>query len=279
MSKINKAADYNKLLEQQANGKLLKKILQYPLMAQIKYDGNYTVTEVIDGEVYHTTSGGLRYRSTDNASDSFKNAIEGFYLAERIACRGILGDRVRCTLRGPKADQTSTGHNYKVFGYLTHKEYNQGRAEIPRELMDCGLPDHMIVTNKVIYNKQELDDYLKEVVSLGYEGLMLYQPDFIWKDTKSRTISLCKYKKRRTADLRCIGTNDGEGKYVGLIGSLSLQDNDGRIVSVGSGLSDWDRNRLPSEFVGKVIEIEFEQIIDTYIQPTFITIRDKEEID
>ena len=104
---------------------------------------------------------------------------------------------------------------------------------------------------------------------------MLYQPDFKWEDTKSRRVDLCKYKKRRTADLLCIGTTEGEGKYEGQLGSLVLRDNSGRVCNVGSGLDDDDR--LLDDWIDKVIEIEFEQIIDTYIQPTFIRVRDDKD--
>ena len=115
---------------------------------------------------------------------------------------------------------------------------------------------------------------------MGYEGIMLIDPGWMWQNTKSRKINFCKYKKRRTADLKCIGINYGTGKYTGFIGSLKLQDNSGRIVDVGSGLSDTDRHCDVSHFVSKIIEIEFEQIVATYIQPTFVRVRDdKKESD
>ena len=91
-----------------------------------------------------------------------------------------------------------------------------------------------------------------------------------------------KLKYRPTADLLCIDVEQGEGKYTGMIGSLVLQDMTGRVVKVGSGLSDFDRTMLSGHFINSIIEIEYEQIMDTYIQPTFIRVRDdktKEEID
>jgi DNA ligase-1 len=129
----------------------------------------------------------------------------------------------------------------------------------------------------MIATHEELDEFLKTVCNQGYEGLMLKQLDWKWKRTSSRTVDLCKYKKRRTADLLCTDATEGEGKYVGKIGALVLQDSIGRIVSVGSGLSDTDRAKSPTTYIGKVIEIEYEQIIDTYIQPTFIQVRDDKD--
>ncbi len=286
MTKIKKSLDYNKLLQQQAQGKLLKKILNYPLMAQTKYDGNYTVTEVRDGRIRHYTSGGLVYTHT-TFEPLFIGVMDGYYLAERIAKEGQLGQRRYCALTGPKSNQKSTNHTYKVFDYITPDDYAAGvssRDYSDRYIQLCnsGIDKESIVEFDLILTKESLYEKLKEVVNNGYEGLMLYQPDFIWKDTKSRTIDLCKLKSRPTVDLLCVGTKGGEGKYEEVIGSLTLQDKKGNQVSVGSGLSDTDRNVSHTFYHGKVIEIEYEQMINTYIQPTFIRVRtdkSREDID
>ena len=43
---------------------------------------------------------------------------------------------------------------------------------------------------------------------------------------------------------------------------------------LGSGLGDTDRNKPESHFVGKTIEIEYEQILETYILPVYKFIRE-----
>ena len=277
-AKINKALDYNKLKEQQKNGKMLKKKLKFPLIVSIKWDGNYTVTSVLDGNITHYTSGGLTYTSTDEASDIFKGVVDGYYLAERCGGTGKLGERVHCNLTGSKDNQKSTGHFYKVFDYLTPTEYIIGQSLIGYNSRLCSLKASGISFDSIeggewIENQKELDDYLDYVTGFGYEGLMLMEPSFKWSDTTSRKTHLCKYKKRPTADLKCIGVLSGAGKYTGMIGSLLLEDSEGRRVKVGAGLSDEDRGKSRGYFVGNVIEIEYEQIIDTYIQPTYIQVR------
>ena len=68
---------------------------------------------------------------------------------------------------------------------------------------------------------------------------------------------------------------EGEGKYAGMLGALVLVDSEFRQVSVGTGFSDYERSFDPDEhFVGKVIEIKYEQIQDTYLQPSFIQVRE-----
>lgn len=275
--KINKALDLNKLFFEQTQGKLLKKKLVFPVLGSIKYDGNYVVVLVENGNQTFITSGGLTYTHTDGGGDCFKWAEPGAYIAERISRNGILGDRNSCNLRGPKSAQTSTGHTYMVHDYLTLEEYAKGFSiHSYCDRMDTcseNIPIGNLVTSQVLNNMSEVDSYFDAVTSMGFEGIMLKYYTWKWEDTKSRNITMCKYKKRPTADLICIGVTPGEGKYTGLIGSLILKDSKGRIVSVGSGLSDDDRSASETKFLGNVVEIEYEQIVDTYIQPTYIRIR------
>jgi hypothetical protein len=288
MYKGNKALDFNKLLGDQAKGKLLKKHLSFPLYAEIKYDGNATlIKKDAEGLITFITSGGHIYDNDEPTVFHLDSSLPiGVYLCERIGTDGKLGDRVNCPLRGSRGSQTAYGHKYIIHDRLALEEYEAGESIVPfymrRNWLEDNVPDQHLAKCTIINTREELDDYLKFVVSLGYEGLMLKDPEWYWKDTKSRTVQLAKYKKRPTADLLCVGTTRGEGKYEGMIGALVLQDKQGRTVSVGSGLSDEDRSELNSYFLREVIEIEYEQIIDTYIQPTFIQVRHdktKEDID
>jgi len=285
MTKIQKALDFNKLLSDQAKGKLLKKHLSFPLYAEIKMDGNYTVIIKDDNGLHYKTSGGHSY-TTDKPTIFDTDVPHGVYIVERIGTDGKLGDRTTCALRGSKGSQVAYGHRYIIHDYLRSAEYHNGISTtefyLRRKSLEDNFKDNHLVKSKIVNTRAELEEFLELVVGLGYEGLMLKDPNWLWKDTKSRTIECAKYKKRPTADLWCIGVTEGEGKYEGMIGALVLVDSQGREVSVGSGLNDDDRAVPPSYFINEVIEIDYEQIIDTYIQPTFITIRldkTKEEID
>ena len=273
-TRINKALDVNKLFGEHAKGKLTKKQLQFPMYAPIKYDGNYVAILVDRGTPTFNTSGGLEYRHLDTAGDIFKGVPEGAYFAERIHGEGKLGDRNRCNLTGPKADQQSKGHNYKVFGYIRLEDYYDGHTRLDYEASHSALiglfkTEDLAGLGRLCENQQELDEELDKAVGRGFEGVMAIQPNWKWSHHKtSRRVNFCKYKKRPTVDLLCVAVLSGTGKYEGMIGSLRLQDSKGRIVDVGSGMSDDDRLR-GTYFVGKVVEVFYEQIVDTYIQPTF----------
>ncbi len=279
---MNKSLDYNKLMQAHTNGKLLKKKPTFPIWTQIKYDGNYTTIIIDSGAPLFISSGSIEYLPTNDTI--FDNAPDGVYLVERIGTDGKLGDRTRCSLRGPDGAKIAVNHRYMVHDMLTIDEYKRGAAGRPyhqryRQLCSSLRHHDDIVNSFIVSNQEELDQRLREVTDQGFEGLMMKDPGWFWADTNSRTDEFLKYKKRPTVDLMCVGWQKGEGKYTGMIGALLLEDSEGRQVFVGAGLSDTDRAGNPNRYVGRVIEIEYEQILKTYIQPVFITIREDKEID
>ena len=87
------------------------------------------------------------------------------------------------------------------------------------------------------------------IVSLGGEGLMLRQPESRYETGRSPT--LLKVKPVDDAEATVIAHLPRKGKYVGQTGSLRVRANDGRIFSIGSGLTDALRKSPPA--VGTVI--------------------------
>lgn len=87
----------------------------------------------------------------------------------------------------------------------------------------------------------------------GVEGLVFRQMQFG---------KMYKWKPKKTLSLVCTGILPGEGKHRGRIGSLSLSAMiNGRwefVVSVGTGLSDHQRNMPESNYMWKVVEVEYD---------------------
>jgi len=276
---INKALDLNKLFQEHAKGKLLKKHISFPMYCPIKYDGNSVLILVERGKPTFHTSGGLQYTHTDDGGEIFSRVPDACYFAERIYGEGKLGDRNRCNLKGSKTAQTSTGHTYKVFGMIPLEDYYDGKAKTTYDtnynrldniFHELDYSHYLAGKGKLIVDQRALDDWLNSVVKQGYEGVMGVDPKWKWSHHKtSRRVNLIKYKKRPTVDLLVVDAIEGTGKYEGMIGSLRVRDRNYRTVDVGSGMSDEDRHRCPSYFKGKIVEVFYESIVDTYIQPTF----------
>ena len=93
--------------------------------------------------------------------------------------------------------------------------------------------------------------------AMGREGIILKEADAEYKPG-SRTGSLLKIKEELTLDMLVTGACEGEGKYVGMLGSLQVQEADGTTHLVG-GMTDEQRYRwwaAPSLIMDKVVEIK-----------------------
>ena len=289
----------------QTKGKALENISPSKLdkncmyMVSTKYDGNYIQIVKTSANVKFFTSGGKQFYWEDLALEILKKyeginfVIEGEYIE---LTNGRLGDRPRAaklttyrtnfTHRMPSALGDEKVMIFDVLHmsgpkakYCCIEGYNA--VERYETLLDC-------FYNKVpgievaMQTAMCLDDAISKAKSLvkdGWEGVFAKAEYHVLAPGK-RVNSAIKIKYRKTVDLKCIDVEDGEGKYTGMIGSLVLTDSKGRVVRVGAGLSDSDRSLPIDYFIGKIIEIEYEQIIDTYIQPTYIGVRnDKRESD
>jgi DNA ligase len=91
------------------------------------------------------------------------------------------------------------------------------------------------------------------VVRAGGEGLMLRQPESRYEPRRSPT--LLKVKPFDDAEATVIAHEPGEGKFAGKLGALRVRTDDGKEFSIGTGLTDADRESPPA--VGTVITYRF----------------------
>jgi hypothetical protein len=120
----------------------------------------------------------------------------------------------------------------------------------------------------------------------GEEGLVLKDPRGPWED--KRVKHQVKMKAELEADLRVTGVVPGTGKYKGKIGSLMVESVDGGVKSaVGTGLDDEERSCDPSIFIGQIVSVKYNALIEdkktgqkSLFLPVFVEIRDdKKEAD
>ena len=249
--------------------------------ASIKYDGHYIQIHIDNDKVRFFTSGGKEFYVNYLARrlTQFQN---GIYEAEFIGnARGQLGDRTKVgiltTWRTEFAKGIESTYNNEkivIFDYYSTEPFSK-RLERLTNLKRSALCDDKIQIVAYTGSMSIADGrfYSMRVRKEGWEGIMLKHKDHRQIPGK-RVNEAIKIKERPTADLLCIATKEGEGKYAGAIGSLVLTNKDATMfVSVGSGLTDTQRAKRPEEFIGKVVEIAYDSIKDTYVQPTFIGIR------
>ena len=102
-------------------------------------------------------------------------------------------------------------------------------------------------------SENALLNMLDEIVTKGGEGLMLHQADSLYHSGRSN--DLLKLKPWQDAEATVVEILPGKGKFIGMMGSLLVADESGRIFRIGTGFSNKERRNPPA--VGTVITYKF----------------------
>ncbi len=259
-----------------------------------KYDGHYGQIHIHNDSVKFFTSGGKEFYVEPLGAELKKlnitipTVFEYEYIHDT---EGKLGDRGKAAKITTYRTEFSKGivsvldpkARFMIHDIIRYEVPFKYRVENHLALLS-DITQHMPNLEVVEYyllNMKDSQEFADIMVKLGYEGAMCKEANQVFTPiTRTKRVNdIIKLKPRLTVDLVCIGINSGEGKYEGMIGSLILRDEDGIEVSVGSGLTD-EQRRLPDDsFVGMIIEIEYERIDSTYIQPIFKWIREDKSND
>lgn len=121
-------------------------------------------------------------------------------------------------------------------------------------------------------DKAHLDEELARVEALGGEGLMLRQPASAY--IAGRSTSLLKVKSFLDTEARVIGYTKGAGRHAGRVGALEVELANGTLFSVGTGLSDAQRDDPPP--VGSIVGVRYQELSDGGVPrfPTYLGVRD-----
>lgn len=266
--KQNKGKDLHKVPKSK-----LKDTFYY---TSIKYDGFYVQIKKEGSHITMTTSGGKEFYIAGladyiNRHFNFNFHIECEY---NHNCEGMLGDRglsaILTTYRtnfvkGIVTEGDPVKDTFRILDMLDMPN-QQFRYRLGRIHAKFYAHDWFMIPNQVLVPLAKAKWLAKTWKDMGYEGAMCKDQDHMYQPGK-RTNDIIKIKPRLTADLVCIGTKPGTGKYEDMIGSLELEDSEGRTVFVGSGLNDSERGMTSDWFIDCVYEIEYERIDTTYIQP------------
>lgn len=207
-------------------------------------------------------------------------------------------DLFQATQKVVRKDGEKTNLIFYVFdvmgydGFLEGKSHStyETRRERGLETLSSYFEDSKCIeVLPVLYkgsDKNVIPLLLAEVEAEGHEGLMINTANGYYQ-TK-RTSDLLKVKSFKSADLICVGVEEGSGRNEGRLGAIIVEYKGGT-TKVGSGFSDEDRNILwehEDEIIGKIVEVKyFEESKDSKTNqvslrfPTFVTIRNDKSID
>ncbi|MBY6226312.1 DNA ligase [Ferrimonas balearica] len=110
-----------------------------------------------------------------------------------------------------------------------------------------------LVRQQPVASHEALAAKLDEVVNVGGEGLMLRHRDGVYRP--GRDSGLLKLKPKWDGEARVVGYEPGQGRLTGMMGSLIVEDPQGRRFRLGSGFSD--EQRLSPPPVGTVVTYSY----------------------
>ncbi|MDY7225934.1 DNA ligase [Hyalangium rubrum] len=118
---------------------------------------------------------------------------------------------------------------------------------------------------------KHLREELARVEGLGGEGLMLRQPGSRYEAGRSYT--LLKVKSFHDDEARVIGHQPGAGRHKGRLGALEVELRNGTRFSVGTGLSDAERENPPG--LGSIITFRYQELSNDGVPrfPSYVGVR------
>jgi len=146
------------------------------------------------------------------------------------------------------------GVRYMVFDAPQAKGTFEQRMQFLRATVSEGNGFVRVVAQTRCQGVTQLLAERDRVVREGGEGLMLRKPESAYEAGRSPT--LLKVKPYDDAEATIIAHEPGKGKFAGKLGALRVRTDDGREFSLGTGLTDADRESPPP--VGTVITYRFQ---------------------
>lgn len=250
--------------------------LQYPLLAQIKYNGvrivitnRMGVTEIYTRNGFRVSIPKLERILNNFPAINYMQDTEITLLEDKGKDHTSVSGLVNSAIHGGAVPLDDVRFN--AFDFMRLSEFDAARCDVAysgrysmlMELLSEIRSDHLIPAPTIeLHNAEDANDYYEEVLSLGYEGLILKSADHRY--TFKRTKDWIKVKETKTADLRCTGYNEAsQGKLEGGIGSLICEGIvEGKRVKVDvAGLTMLAAFSPIETYIFKTIEVKYNSII------------------
>lgn len=269
--------------------------LSYPLLAQTKYDGVRLVITKTEDQVLFRTRNGKIIHLPEMASRLSTLPNNTMLDTEVTIKKGLTTDRTKVSgMINSARNGNSINEDilaFHVFDWLPLNEFDnaecsniyQQRLYIAKDIVsNLGVQDtFQIAKTWIVNNIEEVNEIYAQLISEGQEGLILKPQKH--KYSFKRSADWVKLKEIKSVDLQCVEYEEGEGKYEGMVGALVCQgivEGKNVTVRVGSGLTDEDRNQHPSDYLGHVIEIKYNSVIQdsktgqwSLFLPRFVEVR------
>ena len=198
---------------------------------------------------------------------------------ELIHKNGVFSDTVSI-VRADKNLKDWADIRYRIFDIVDDTKTFKERYTLLREL-DRHSKKHsvrhqikLLRDRGCIKDETSISSHLSKVVSAGGEGLILRNPDGLYK--LGRSADLLKVKEFQDDEATVIDHYPGDGRHEGRLGGLVCKLNSGAQFRVGTGFSDEEREDPPE--IGSTVTVRYFELSKDGVPrfPVYICIRNYE---
>lgn len=271
--------EYPCLLASTSNKKVLDNI-QYPAVFEMKEDGMRFNAICKNGIIEFRGRSGKPLDFNGYLVEDFQQILEEdcVYDGELWVDDGTgnplprkIGNGI-CTkaIRGTISDKEASLIRVTLWDKIPYEDFIRTKCEILHEDRFSSLSNDIdkannkisLIEQHIVYSFEETYVLFEIFLRRKKEGGILKNRSSIWENKRSK--HHVKFKSENSADLLCVGWTPGKNKYEGKIGNLILETSDKEYrVHVGSGLTDDLREKDPNFFIGKIIEICYNEKISS----------------
>ncbi len=254
-----------------------------------KLDGRYTQIYKVGNQIFIMTSGKIRLRIPHVESQLKSLCGDWFIEAELTWGKGYLGQRDETAKQatwiknGVVTEQDFVGFTLNIFRAMEIKvsggkfKYQIDNVVVP------GINEQRLVGSNLFLPEDlplvyHLPMLTEEVIHLHHnlglndrgeglvEGVMTQRSGQSYLFNK-RVKSIGKLKPLLLTEAEIVTWLEGEGKFVGRIGSLVVETEDGYLISIGGIPDSWRIIKNFHKIKGRTLTIQYERFKDNYIQP------------
>lgn len=235
-------------------------------LIQPKYDGDRVRVVIQSGEATLYSSSGRVITSLPHLNKEFKEIYsnaEYLELDGEVYCHEMKHPEISGIVRTIHG----TPNNFDKLKYYVFDLPKLGMPLISRLQNLKGVvtdsPNIIIAPTYTVKESSEIQEFLKEFYSNGFEGFVLKNP-FSMYETK-RSVNWLKCKPRRSDSYRVIGFIEEvskDGEYKDTLGALILDSGKGSF-NVGTGFTSIDRDFIwnnKEKFLGTMFTITYQEL-------------------
>ena len=213
---------------------------------------NWLMSEKLDGIRAYWDGKELKTRQGNTlfAPSWFTKNFPPFELDGELWSKRMDFENIQSTVLGNQNSEKWYQIGYHIFEVPNAKGDFIERLKLAQEWFLANKNSHVhIIPQKMCKNRQDLEEYLKEIIHNKGEGVMLKNPNALYE--KGRTDSLLKVKQ----------FEDMEGKVIALnytketLKSLVIELPNKTIFNLGNGFTQEQRNNPPE--VGSIVTFKY----------------------